>query len=166
MMGRTFMAVGAAALLVTGCGNDSPMEMEPMSNVVEVAQSVNAQTGEFSVLIAALVRADLVGTLTGAGPFTVFAPTDAAFAALGLNAAAVSAMSAEELTPILLYHVAAGRYTASEVVARTSLSMAGGGETQIRLDGGAPFINDARIVDTDIGASNGVIHVINAVLLP
>jgi transforming growth factor-beta-induced protein len=163
--GRALGALALAAVVAAGCGN-TPAEVEAAPNVVEVAQAVNAQSGEFSVLIAALVRADLAGELTGAGPFTVFAPTDAAFAALGLDAAAVSAMAPADLTPILLNHVTAGRLLAADVLQRTSLSMVGGGSTRIRLEGGAPFINDSRIVNTDIQASNGVIHVIDAVLLP
>jgi uncharacterized surface protein with fasciclin (FAS1) repeats len=158
------MMVLPAFAVLAGC-SDSTTE-PPAPNVVEVAQSVNAQTGEFSALIAAIVRAGLVDDLSAAGPFTVFAPTDAAFAELGLNASNMATVPVADLTAILLYHVAPGRLPASTVVTRSEITMAGGGVTQVRLENGAAFINDARIVTTDVAASNGVIHVIDAVLLP
>jgi uncharacterized surface protein with fasciclin (FAS1) repeats len=158
------MMVLPAFAVLAAC-NDSTTE-PPAPNVVEVAQSVNAQTGEFSTLIAAIVRAGLVDDLSAAGPFTVFAPTDAAFAALGLNASNIATVPIPDLTAILLYHVAPGRLAASAVVARNQITMAGGGVTQVRLENGAAFINDARILTTDVDASNGVIHIINAVLMP
>jgi transforming growth factor-beta-induced protein len=153
-------------LLVAACNSDSPVEMQPMPNLVQVAQAVNAETGEFSVLISALTRAGLVNQLSTPGPFTVFAPTDAAFAALGLDATSVAALPVADLTQILLYHVVPGRLAAASVVSRTQLTTAGGGTAQIRLEGGTAFINNARIVATDVEASNGIIHVIDAVLLP
>jgi uncharacterized surface protein with fasciclin (FAS1) repeats len=158
------MMVLPAFAVLAGC-SDSTTE-PPAPNVVEVAQSVNAQTGEFSALIAAIVRAGLVDDLSATGPFTVFAPTDAAFAELGLNASNMATVPVADLTAILLYHVAPGRLPASTVVTRNEITMAGGGVTQVRLENGAAFINDARIVTTDVDASNGVIHVIDAVLLP
>lgn len=160
------MMLAVPALVVLGACSDSGPTQPVGPNVVEVAQSVNAQTGEFSTLIAAIVRAGLVDDLSGAGPFTVFAPTDAAFAAIGLNASNIATVPVPDLTAILLYHVAPGRLGSSAVVARSELTMAGGGVTQIRLQNGAAFINQARIVSTDVEATNGVIHVIDAVLLP
>lgn len=155
-----------ALLAVTACNSDSAVEVDMGPNIVEVAQSVNAQTGEFSVLISALVRAGLVEELSRPGPFTVFAPTDAAFAALGLNATSVAQLPVADLTGILLYHVAPGRLPASSVVAQNQVTMVGGGSAAISVQNGAAFIDEARIVQTDVQASNGVIHVIDAVLLP
>jgi transforming growth factor-beta-induced protein len=134
--------------------------------VVDVALAVNASTGEFSTLIAALVAADLVETLNGAGPFTVFAPTDAAFAELDLNASNIGTLPVATLTEILLYHVAPARRDAANVTSSTSIAMANGGSAAIQVNANGAFIDDARIVQTDIEASNGIIHVIDAVLMP
>ena len=134
--------------------------------VVDVALEVNGTSGEFSTLIAALDAADLVETLQGTGPFTVFAPTDAAFAALDLNADNIGDQPAATLRNILLYHVTPGRLTAADVTSRTSLTMANGTAASIADSEGAARIDGARIIQTDITADNGVIHVVDAVLLP
>lgn len=134
--------------------------------IVDVAIAANAETGEFSTLIAAVLAADLAGPLSAVGQRTVFAPTDAAFAAIGLDAAGVAALPKETLTNILLYHVAAGRRDAESVVSSTRIRMSSGDFTRISLRDGGAYINDAQIVATDIEASNGIIHVINDVLLP
>jgi uncharacterized surface protein with fasciclin (FAS1) repeats len=164
MRGMRNLLLVPAVVLLAACSDSPTQPVGP--TVVEVAQSVNAQTGEFSTLIAAIVRAGLATELSGSGPFTVFAPTDAAFAALGLNASNINTVPVADLTAILLYHVAPGRLPAATVVTRTQITMAGGGVTAIRLENGNAFINQARIVTTDVDASNGVIHVIDAVLLP
>jgi transforming growth factor-beta-induced protein len=155
----------AIAMTVGAC--DSDTATAPATNtVVDVALSVNASTGEFSTLIAALAAADLVDVLAGAGPFTVFAPTDAAFAQLNLNAGNIGSLPVATLRDILLYHVTPARRDAASVTAASSLTMANGGTASIMVMQGGAFINDSQIVQTDIGASNGIIHVINAVLLP
>jgi uncharacterized surface protein with fasciclin (FAS1) repeats len=134
--------------------------------LVEVAIAVNEETGEFSTLIAAVVAAGLVDDLSANGQRTVFAPTDAAFAELGLDAGNIGALPVETLRSILLYHVTPGRREASSVVSATRIRMASGGFTQIRVENGAVLINDATIVATDVLAGNGIIHVIDGVLLP
>jgi transforming growth factor-beta-induced protein len=134
--------------------------------IVDVAVSVNGQSGEFSTLIAAVVAADLVDALSAVGQRTVFAPTDEAFAALGLDASNIGSLPKETLTNILLYHVAPGRRYAEDVVSSDRIRMSNGGFTMIRLENGAAYINDSQIVATDVEASNGLIHVIDAVLLP
>jgi uncharacterized surface protein with fasciclin (FAS1) repeats len=139
---------------------------EIMKTVADVALWVNASTGEFSTLIAALVVADLVETLKGAGPFTVFAPTDAVFAALYLNASNIGTLPAATLRNILLYHVAPARRDAANLTSSSSVSMANGGTARVEVNSSGAFIGGARIVQTDIGASNGLIHVIDAVLMP
>ena len=161
---RMLMMVPALAVLAA-CSDDDPVA-PPEPNLVEVAQSVNAQSGEFSTLIAALVAADRVGALSTPEQRTVFAPTDAAFAAMGLNAANIGTVPVEDLTGILLYHVTPGRLPAAQVVARSSLPMANGGTTQLRVEGTTAYIDGARIVTTDVEASNGIIHIIDAVLQP
>ena len=167
MMRKNMTWVLPAMVLTLGaCSSSDPIEPVTPATVVDVALSVNASTGEFSTLIAALGAADLVGTLQGAGPFTVFAPTDAAFAELDLNAGNIGALPAETLREILLYHVAPARRDAANVTAATSIAMANGGTTAVSVTQGGAFINDARIVQTDVTARNGIIHVIDAVLMP
>jgi transforming growth factor-beta-induced protein len=157
--------VPALVLTMTACDSSTKAPAVP-ETVVDVALSVNQSSGEFSTLIAALVAADLVETLQGAGPFTVFAPTDAAFAALDLNAANIGSLPVAALRDILLYHVAPARRDAASVTSVSSLTMANGGTVGITVNQAGAFIGDAQIVQTDIGASNGFIHVINAVLMP
>jgi transforming growth factor-beta-induced protein len=134
----------------------------PPGDIVETAVA----DGRFTTLAAALGAADLVETLQGEGPFTVFAPTDDAFAAL--PAGTVEALLADipALTDILLYHVTPGRLFAADVLAEETLPTVLGKDLQVRMDMGNAYINDSQIIITDILTSNGVIHVIDAVLLP
>ncbi len=126
--------------------------------------------GTFKTLAAALGAAGLVDTLKGAGPFTVFAPTDAAFAKLpaGTIDTLLKPENKATLTAILTYHVVAGKVPASEVVKLDgkSVKTVNGAEVKIKVSGGKVFLNDSMVVTTDIAASNGIIHVIDAVLLP
>lgn len=135
-------------------------------NLVDVAVSVNRTNGEFSTLIAALAAAGLVDAIAAPGQRTVFAPTDAAFGKLGLNAANVAELPKETLTNILLYHVVPGRRSAADVLASDRLRMLNRGTTTISVRDGVAYINDSAIVQTDVLASNGIIHVIDTVLLP
>lgn len=136
------------------------------ATIVDVALSVNAETGEFSTLIAALQSAGLVGALDGKGQFTVFAPTDAAFAKLGLNAENIGTLDKATLRNILLYHVARGARYAEDVADSSRIRMLNRGFTFVTVSGSSVFINDAQILTADVKASNGVIHVIDTVLLP
>ncbi|HSJ07729.1 MAG TPA: fasciclin domain-containing protein [Longimicrobiales bacterium] len=162
---RTMGIIPAVALTFAACDSDTTAPAAP-ETIVDVALSVNETSGEFSTLIAALVSADLVDALAGPGPFTVFAPTDAAFAEIGLDASNIGSLPAEALADILLYHVVPERRDAASVTAVSSLTMANGGTTTIAVSQSGAFINDARIVQTDVAASNGIIHIIDAVLLP
>lgn len=133
-------------------------------NIVEVA----AAAGSFKTLIAAAKAAGLAGALTGEGPFTVFAPTDEAFAKLpeGTVATLLKPENKEKLAAILKYHVVSGRvYSGDAVKAKTAETLQGGKLTVKVTDAGA-MINDAKLVTADIDASNGVIHVIDSVMLP
>src|SRR5512145_1627848 len=142
---------------------------EPVSkNIVEIA----VEDGRFTTLVAAAQAAGLVETLSGEGPFTVFAPTDEAFAALpeGTLDSLLLPENKQQLTDILLYHVVPGKVMAEEVVgldgqmADTALE---GKQIAIKEDMGSVYLNEnAKVVITDIEASNGVIHVIDSVLLP
>ncbi len=140
----------------------------PGPTIVDVALAVNAQTGEFDTLIAALLAADpaVLNTLSGNGQFTVFAPTDQAFADIGLDETTVGNLPQGVLTDILLYHVARGNRDAADVTSSSQIRMLNGDFTEITVDSSGAYIDNAQIVATDVPAANGVIHVINAVLLP
>lgn len=132
-------------------------------SIAQIASS----DGRFSTLVTALQAAELVDTLNGPGSFTVFAPTNAAFAKL--PAGTIDAVLADKdlLTTILLYHVLGGKALASDVAAQSSLNMLAGGSVSVTVNDDGVFLNgDTKIVLTDIQANNGVIHVIDTVLLP
>jgi transforming growth factor-beta-induced protein len=124
--------------------------------------------GRFTTLVAAVQAADLVDALKGEGPFTVFAPTDDAFAALpeGTVESLLLPENKQALTDILLYHVVSGKVMAEDVVGLESATTLLGKDIAIRVDMGNVYINDAQVIITDIETSNGVIHVIDAVILP
>ncbi len=123
---------------------------------------------DFSTLVAALKAAGLVETLSGAGPFTVFAPTNAAFAKLpaGTLDNLLKPENKGQLTAILTYHVVAGKVLAADVVKLSSAKTVQGGEVAIKVNGGAVTVDGANVTATDIAGSNGVIHVIDSVILP
>lgn len=124
--------------------------------------------GRFTTLVAALTAADLVETLSGAGPFTVFAPTDDAFAKLpaGTVEGLLKPENKQALIDTLLYHVVSGKVMAADVTSLTSASTVLGKDVAIKVDMGKVYINDAQVVITDIETSNGVIHVVDSVILP
>ncbi|HEX5015903.1 MAG TPA: fasciclin domain-containing protein [Candidatus Limnocylindrales bacterium] len=141
---------------------------QPGSTIVETAIAVNQATGEFDELIAAASRAGLVGVLDGNRQFTVFAPTDAAFhelyAAVGVSG--VDDIPLPTLRAVLLHHVAPGERFSGDVLGSTRIRTLNGDFLQPTLAGGAAFVDDAQIVLADVDASNGVIHVIDHVLVP
>jgi uncharacterized surface protein with fasciclin (FAS1) repeats len=124
--------------------------------------------GQFQTLAAALQAAGLVDTLKGPGPFTVFAPTDAAFAKLpaGTVEELLKPENRDKLTAILTYHVVPGKVMAADVVKLSSAKTVQGGSLRVSTAGGTVKVNDATVTATDIAASNGVIHVIDTVVLP
>ena len=124
--------------------------------------------GSFKTLAKALQAADLVATLKGAGPFTVFAPTDEAFAKLPTGALEdlLKPENKAKLQRILTYHVVPGRVMAADVVKMRSARAVSGDTIEIRVKGEAVMVNSARVVRTDVGAANGVIHVIDTVIMP
>jgi uncharacterized surface protein with fasciclin (FAS1) repeats len=138
------------------------------ANIVEIA----ASTGKFETLIAAAKAAGLVPALTGKGPITVFAPTDAAFAKLppGTVANLLKPKNKHKLAAILKYHVVAGAIYAKDVPTKAThvKTLKRGGDTTIRVirSGGRVHVDNARVTQANIKADNGVIHVINRVLLP
>lgn len=152
-------SVLAGALAVAGCATTTS---DP--DIVEVAQSA----GSFNTLVAAVSAADLVDTLKGDGPFTVFAPTDDAFAALpdGTVETLLKPENKDQLTAILTYHVLPGKVMAADVAGQRLSPATVNGKT-VHVDGrNGVKVNDATVTAADIEASNGVIHVIDKVLLP
>lgn len=141
---------------------ESETVMQNEQNIVEIAVA----DGRFSTLVTALQEAELVETLSGEGPFTVFAPTDEAFAKIPEETLNEILADKEQLTSILTYHVIAGKVMASDVVELTSAETVQGGELEIEVTGNEVMVNNANVIVTDIEASNGVIHVIDTVLIP
>lgn len=137
---------------------------EKQGDIVDVA----VEAGQFNTLAAALTAADLVETLKSDGPFTVFAPTDEAFAALpeGTVESLLKPENRDQLVAVLTYHVVPGKVTASDVVKLSEATTVNGSNVAIQVADGTVRINDATVVATDIEASNGVIHVIDTVILP
>jgi uncharacterized surface protein with fasciclin (FAS1) repeats len=132
-----------------------------MPNIVEVAVGA----GSFTTLVAAVQAAGLVDTLSGQGPFTVFAPTDDAFAKLPAGTVEALLEDVPKLTAILTYHVVPGTMMAADVVKSTSLPTVQGQSLAVSVNGGVK-VDQADVVQTDVVADNGVIHVIDSVLLP
>ena len=164
-----------ASIAFTACGSDSANteETETEESVVETETveatdivAVAVATEGFSTLVAALTAASLVETLQGEGPFTVFAPNDAAFAALpeGLLEKLLLPENIAVLTSILTYHVVGAKVLSTEVVAGDAASVEGSNLT-LATDMGV-MVNDATVIQADVEASNGVIHVIDKVLVP
>ena len=131
-------------------------------DIVDIAVA----NGSFKTLVAAVAAAGLVETLKGEGPFTVFAPTDAAFAKLPAGTVEALLQDQAKLTAILTYHVVPGTVLAADVVKLTSATTVQGGTVAIATRDGKVMINGAEVLAADVIASNGVIHVIDSVLLP
>ncbi len=152
------------AIHLGGWAAAEAIERAAKKDIVETAVSV----GSFKTLTAALRAAGLVDTLKGAGPFTVFAPTDAAFAKLppGTVESLMKPENKARLTAILTYHVVPGRVLASQVTGMSSAATVNGQAITIASDGGTLTVGGAGLIKTDVLCSNGVIHVIDTVLLP
>jgi len=133
-------------------------------NIVQTAIA----NGSFETLVAAVTVAELVDTLNGEGPFTVFAPVDAAFAALpeGTVATLIIPENKEKLQSILTYHVVAGKVLSSDLSDGMEATTVNGASLTIRLEDGKVFVNDAEVVIADVLTDNGVVHAINTVLIP
>ena len=171
MRNTRLYAVAAVAALFTLPANASAQmkttkskENTPMKNIVQVA----TEAGNFTTLAKALQAAGLIETLQGAGPFTVFAPTDAAFAKLPAGTLESLLGDKEQLTSILTYHVVAGKVMAADILASKGARPAtvNGQTVDVVVRDGKVFANGAQVITADIAASNGVIHVIDSVLLP
>ena len=158
----------ATALTLSACGSDAETVSEEMTEPVSVGTIVDVAVGagNFGTLVAAVTAADLVETLSGEGPFTVFAPTDEAFAALpaGVLDALLLPENKAVLAQILTYHVVAGKVMAADVTDGEVATVEGQNVTLSTMDG--VTVNGAKVIAADVMASNGVIHAIDAVILP
>jgi len=155
MVAASMFAVGAVKISA-GAGQSK--------DIVDTAVAA----GSFKTLAKALTAADLVGTLKGSGPFTVFAPTDEAFAKLpaGTIEDLLKPENKAQLRRILTYHVVSGKVMAADVVKLKSAKTVSGDNVSINVMGSGVTVNRSQVVKTDIAASNGVIHVIDTVLIP
>lgn len=176
MKGSWMFAVSLSAVLMACGGNDAAPAKSPepgaasstsaamSKDIVETA----AGAGQFKTLLAAVKAADLESTLKGPGPFTVFAPTDEAFAKLpaGTVESLLKPENKAKLASILTYHVVSGKVPAAEASKLTSAKTVNGKELKLSASGGGLKVDGANVVKADIMASNGVIHVIDAVVMP
>jgi uncharacterized surface protein with fasciclin (FAS1) repeats len=158
MFRRTYLALTAAALIATPAFADKHAK-----DIVDTA----VEAGSFTTLVAAVEAAGLVDTLKGEGPFTVFAPTDEAFAALpaGTVEDLLKPENIDQLTAILTYHVVPGKVMSTDLSNNMMAPTVQGGDLTIMTEGGVT-VNGATVTTADIETSNGVIHVIDAVIIP
>lgn len=143
-------------------GSEHPAKAAASMDIVDTAVAA----GSFNTLATALKAASLVDTLKGKGPFTVFAPTDDAFKKLPAGTLEKLLADKAQLTKVLTYHVVAGKVMAADVVKLSEAKTVEGSMVKITVGKAGVKVNDANVVKTDIGASNGVIHVIDSVILP
>ncbi len=146
------IAVAGAPASTAGSGKD----------IVQTAVAA----GKFKTLTELVTKAGLAGTLSGKGPYTVFAPTDKAFSKVPKSTLKALAKDKQKLRAVLLLHVAKGKLTANKVVKRSSVKTLNGQRVAIKVRGGKVFVGGARVTKANVTASNGVIHVINKVLIP
>ena len=173
-MKKAIAGIAVALVMLSACGSDSATEETVAEEVTEETVATDAgdivavasATEGFSTLVAALTAGGLVETLQGAGPFTVFAPTDAAFAALpaGLLEKLLLPENKDVLVSILTYHVVPGMVMSADIMAGDVATVEG---SNVKLDTASGVkVNDATVTTADVAASNGVIHVIDAVIVP
>ena len=159
------MNTASFALILSVLASAVPASAGPaQKDIVDTAVAA----GNFNTLATALQAAGLADTLKGNGPFTVFAPTDEAFGKLppGTVESLLKPENKEKLKAILLYHVVSGDVTAAQVAQLNSAKTINGQNLKLKVDDGTVMVNDAKVVKADVLASNGVIHVIDTVLLP
>ena len=161
-MTRTRLSIVALLTLTLAAGTLMAAPAKSDETIVQIA----AGNEDFSTLVAAVQAAGLAETLSGEGPFTVFAPTNEAFAKLPAGTVEALLQDKEKLTAILTYHVVAGKVMAADVVNLTSATTVNGQDVEIKVWDGKVMIDGATVTATDIEASNGFIHVIDTVILP
>jgi len=158
----TKLMLGVLVGLVLTISTVSARVNDEKKDIVETAVTA----GTFKTLAAALEAAGLIDTLKTGGPFTVFAPTDEAFAKLPAGTVDALLKDKQKLKQILLYHVVPGRVAAKDVVKLRTAKTAQGSSVKITVNGGKVMVDGANVIKTDIEASNGLIHVIDSVILP
>jgi len=158
----TKLMLGVLVGLVLAISTVSARVNDEKKDIVETAVTA----GTFKTLAAALEAAGLIDTLKTGGPFTVFAPTDEAFAKLPAGTVDALLKDKQKLKQILLYHVVPGRVAAKDVVKLRTAKTAQGSSVKITVNGGKVMVDGANVIKTDIEASNGLIHVIDSVILP
>jgi transforming growth factor-beta-induced protein len=156
------VVLAVAAVTVGGAGAASARTEASNADIVQTAVAA----GQFTTLASLLQKAGLVDTLSTGGPFTVFAPTDAAFAKVPKATLDALAADSAKLKAVLLYHVVPGRVTAADVVKLSSAKTAEGRSVAIKVTNGSVFVDGAQVTTPDVEASNGIIHVIDSVLMP
>jgi uncharacterized surface protein with fasciclin (FAS1) repeats len=161
-MKRVLALCTLVALVMAVAATSAPARTRSDANVVQTAVAA----GQFKTLTKLLKRAGLVDALQQPGPYTVFAPTDAAFKKVPKATINVLLHNRAKLKAVLLYHVVSGRVTAADVVKLSSAKTLNGKSVRIRVSGMNVFVNSAKVTTPDVEASNGVIHVINRVLIP
>jgi uncharacterized surface protein with fasciclin (FAS1) repeats len=155
----------AAAVPTASAGTLSQGNAVPAGAKKDIVETAVA-AGQFDTLASLLKQAGLVKTLKGKGPYTVFAPTDKAFSKVPKATLDALAQDKTKLRAVLLYHVAEGKLTAGKVVKRKSIRTLNGQRVRVRVRGDKVRVGGARVITPDVRASNGVIHVINKVLIP
>jgi len=160
-------AVGAVIAAIASAGSPNAASTPAAGaaakkNIVETAVAA----GKFNTLAGLLTKAGLADTLATGGPFTVFAPTDAAFKKVPKKTLAALGNDPERLKAVLLYHVAEGKVPARKVVKKARIKMLNGATVKVRVRRSGVKVNNAKVTQTDVRASNGIIHVINRVLIP
>jgi uncharacterized surface protein with fasciclin (FAS1) repeats len=160
----TAIVISAAALAAaTSISAASPAKTAMgQKNIVQTAVAA----GQFKTLVALVKQAGLAGALSGSGPLTVFAPTDAAFAKVPKSTLAALGKDKAQLKAVLLYHVVKGKVTAAQASMLTSAKTLEGATLPIRVSGGKVYVGGALVTKANVMASNGVIHVVNKVLIP
>jgi uncharacterized surface protein with fasciclin (FAS1) repeats len=156
----------ASAVAVAGPASAGPQGSAASAGAKKDIVQTAVEAGQFDTLTSLLKQAGLVKTLKGKGPYTVFAPTDAAFAKVPQDTLEELGQDKAKLRSVLLYHVAGRKLTAAKIVKRRSVKTLNGQRVRIRVRGETVRVGGARVTTADVGASNGVIHVINKVLIP
>jgi uncharacterized surface protein with fasciclin (FAS1) repeats len=159
---KIVIAIVLTLALAASAGTAQAAPAAKQANIVKTAVAA----GQFTTLAKLLKAAGLAGTLQGKGPFTVFAPTDAAFAKVPKATLNALAKDRAKLRDVLLYHVASGKVTAKQVVKLASVKTLNGHSLRIRTTGSAVRVGGAKVAKADVLATNGVIHVIDRVLIP
>jgi len=159
---KRMFAVLAVLAAVAALPLAASSQAAPQKNIVQTA----AAAPQFSTLVKLVKAAGLAGALSGTAKLTVFAPTNAAFAKVPKSTLAALGKNKALLKKVLLYHVVSGELPASQVVKRHAIKTLEGANVKISVKAGKVYVNNAQIVKTNVFASNGVIHVINAVLIP